>query len=106
MQEQNNNLLELRQKVVNRAKELALNGDGSAQDRLQILMGIARSGNADYDVLSAAFDLSNSLPSDDDKLSALLDILYEIDNMTRNADEVNPGDSANAQQEDSYASQE
>ena len=83
MQEQNNNILDLRQRVVDRAKELALHGNGSPQDRLQILMGLARSGRADYDVLSAAFELSNNLPSDDDKLSALLDILYEIDNITR-----------------------
>jgi hypothetical protein len=72
-------LLELRGKIVNSAQELALNGQGSPEDRLQLLLNIIRGGEPTYDVLSKAYELTSQIDNDDGKLTALLDVLYEVD---------------------------
>lgn len=72
-------LIELRKKIVASAQEIALHGDGSAADRLQILLSLIRDGVGDTNVLSKAFELAQTLENPDDKLSTLLDLLYEVD---------------------------
>ena len=76
---QKQQLLELRSKIVQSAQEIALRGEGSPADRLQILLGIVRDGNANIEVLTKAYELTQSIESDDEKLTALLDVLYEVD---------------------------
>lgn len=72
-------LLELRSKIVEKTQQLAVNGQGSPEERLQVLFNIIQSGGASLEVLSSAYELIESLNSDDEKLTALLDVLYEVD---------------------------
>lgn len=45
-------LLELRSKIVSSAQEIALNGNGSPDERLQVLLTIIRDGAASLDILA------------------------------------------------------
>lgn len=76
---QKQQLLELRSKIVQSAQEIALRGEGSPADRLQILLNIVRDGEANLEVLTKAYELSQSIENDDEKMTALLDVLYEVD---------------------------
>lgn len=76
---QKDQLLELRNKIVQSTREIALKGEGSPAERLQVLMSIIRDGDADVEVLSGAFELAESMQGDEDKLTAMLDLLYEVD---------------------------
>ena len=83
-----NQLLELREKIVQRTQQLALTSEAPAVDRLQVLLGIVRSGGANSEILSKAYELTESIETDEAKLSALLDLLYEIDEQLSNEGEV------------------
>lgn len=72
-------LLELRSKIVSSAQEIALNGNGSPDERLQVLLTIIRDGAASLDILAKTYELIQQGSVDDDKLNALLDLLYEVD---------------------------
>lgn len=72
-------LLELRNKIMQSTQEIALRGDGSPMERFQVLMNLVRGGNVSFDVLAKTYELAQSVEGDDEKLSALLDILYEVD---------------------------
>lgn len=74
-----NQLLELRNKIVEKTQQLAVNGQGSPADRLLILLDIIKSGGANAQVLNAAYELAGTIEGDDEKLTALLDILYQVD---------------------------
>lgn len=76
---QKEQLLELRNKIVQATQDIALQGEGNDAERLQVLLNIARAGNANYAVLQKAYELASSIEGDDDKLAALLDILFEVD---------------------------
>jgi hypothetical protein len=76
---QKEQLLELRSKIVQSTQEIALRGEGSPAERLQVLLSIVRNGDASIEVLSKAYELAQASDSDDDKLAALLDVLYEVD---------------------------
>ena len=76
---QNDQLLELRNKIVQSAQQVALHGEGSEAERLQLLLGIIRGGDATIEVLTKAYELSQSIEGDEDKLSTLLYLLYEVD---------------------------
>ena len=76
---QKQQLLELRGKIVKRAQAIVLDGTGSTEERFQVLMNIIRSGDADFDILTKTYELAETIENDDAKLSALLDILFEID---------------------------
>jgi len=81
-------LLELRNRILQSTQEIALRGEGSEAERLQILLSIVRSGNANVEVLTRAYELVQSSENDDDKLSVLLDVLYEVDAKLAAEDEV------------------
>lgn len=74
-----NQLLELRNKIVQKAQQLAMSGNGSPAERLQVLMGSIQAGTANFEVLNAAYEIAGTLEGDDEQLSALLDVLYEVD---------------------------
>lgn len=74
-----NQLLELRSKIVEKTQQLAVNGQGSPAERLVILLDIIKSGDPTPEVLNSAYELADSLEGDDEKLTALLDILYQVD---------------------------
>ena len=89
---QKDQLLELRSKIVQSTQKLALEGDGSATDRLQILMGIVRDGAATTEILARAYELIQLIETDDDKLTALLDLLYEVDAQLSALDNEQPSE--------------
>jgi len=72
-------LLELRNKIVASAQEVAVNGSGDPGDRLQLLLNLIKGGDTSFDILNKAYELTGSINNDDGKLSALLDVLYEVD---------------------------
>ena len=76
---QKDQLLELRRKIVQTAQDIALHGEGTPEERLQVLLDVVRSGDASIDVLTKVYELSGEIESDDEKLTALLDLLYEVD---------------------------
>lgn len=83
---QKEELLKLRQKIVESAQQLALNGNGSTEDRLNILVDVISSGNVTTEVANKAFELAQMLDDDDQKLSAFMDIIYGVDqNIARSA---------------------
>ncbi len=79
MSDQNNELLELRAKVVDQMQKLALGSSGDAETRLQLLMEMARAGKATTEVYHAVYEIVSQIPNDDDKMNAMLDLLYELD---------------------------
>lgn len=72
-------LLGLRKQIIESAQNIALNGSGSLSERLEILLGVIRSGDADINLLTKTFEIIQQLETDDDRLSGLLDLLYEVD---------------------------
>jgi hypothetical protein len=72
-------LLELRSKIVQKTQQLAIDGQGSPSDRLQVLLSIIQAGGANAEILNKTFELTESIEGDDEKLSALLEVLYEVD---------------------------
>ena len=72
-------LLALRTEIVNRKREIAFEGDVSPSERLDVLMSLISSGDADPNLLRKAYELSNELPDDGDRLAALLDLIFAID---------------------------
>lgn len=76
---QKDQLLELRNKILQTTQEIALRGEGDPAERMQILLSIVRAGNANLEVLTRVYELSQSIEDDSDRLSALLDVLYEVD---------------------------
>lgn len=76
---QKEQLLELRSKIVQSAQTLALKGSGEPEERLQVLLNLVRSGDANLEMLTKVYELSQTIGNDDDRLSVLLDVLYEVD---------------------------
>jgi hypothetical protein len=79
MEEQKNELLELRAQIVAQTKKLAVEGNGSPEARLQILMEVIRSGESSVDMYKSVYEIMQQLPGDDDKMNGMLDLLFEID---------------------------
>lgn len=77
--EEKNELLELRAQIVAQTKKVALEGSGSPEARLQVLMEVIRAGESTVDTYKATYDISQQLSGDDDKMNAMLDLLFEID---------------------------
>ncbi len=72
-------LLEFRQKVVEQARQLALEGDADPASKLQLLMALIRSGDSSREALNAAYEVVQQLPEATDKLDVLLELIYEVD---------------------------
>jgi len=79
MQEQKNELLELRSQIAAQAKQLTLDSTGDPDARLQILMEVIRSGESTLDIYKTTYEVIQQLSDDDDKVSAMLGLIYEID---------------------------
>lgn len=72
-------LLEFRQKVVGSVRQLALEDDTDPANKLQVLMGLIRSGDSSREAMNAVFEAAQQLPDATEKLDTLLDLIYEID---------------------------
>lgn len=85
-------LLKIRAEIANSARQIALEGDVEPADKLEILMSLIASGDSSAEVLHRVYDTAKLLPDDTDRLSALLDIMYEVDKMLSSQ----PGDDSEA----------
>ncbi len=72
-------LLEFREKVVGSVRQLALEDDTDPVNKLQVLMGLIRSGDSSREAMNAVYDAAQQLPDATEKLDTLLDLIYEID---------------------------
>lgn len=72
-------LLEFRQKIVGSVRQLALEDDTDPANKLQVLMGLIRSGDSSREALTAAYEAAQQLPEVTEKLDMLLELVYEID---------------------------
>jgi len=79
VEENKNELIELRSQIVARTKLLALDGTGTPESRLQILLEVIRSGESTLDIYKTTFGIIQQLSNDDEKLDAMLDLVFEID---------------------------
>ena len=94
-------LLQLRQQIVDQTKRLALESDANPEEKLQVLMGLVKSGDASTEVMHKAYETAQQLPQDADKMDAFLDLIYEID--ARLADESSAAIETQIQSADSGA---
>lgn len=97
-----NSLQQLRTEIINRAQNLALDGQVNSDDKLAILMNLIRTGVTSDRVVRSAFDIIDQLADDEVKLNTYLDLLYEVDQMiARNATpDENVSDEPNSQPQD------
>jgi len=115
---QKEQLLELRRKILESTQEVALRGEGSPAETLQVLLSIVRSGDASVEVLMKVYELAMLSENDSDKLTALLDVLYEVDAKLSAEDEADthskeasqgaqqkPQDDENSQDQGGYEQQ-
>lgn len=79
MDNQNNELIELRSQIAAQARQLILDGAGEPETRLQMLMELIRSGESTIDIYRSAYEITQQLSNDDDKINSMLSLLYEID---------------------------
>ena len=72
-------LLALRAEIVSRTRDIALEGDVSPSEKLEVLMNLIGSSESTPDLLRKAYELSGQLPEDSDKLDVMLKLLFFID---------------------------
>lgn len=72
-------LLALRQEIVNKTREIAIHGNIEPEAKLEVLMNLVQSGDRSQEVLQQAYEITQSLPDDTEKLDSYLDIIYAID---------------------------
>ncbi|MDO4781405.1 MAG: hypothetical protein Q4A34_03395 [Candidatus Saccharibacteria bacterium] len=80
-------LLELRGQVVARTKAAVVEGEGPVEDRLPIILELARSG--DTGLLRKAFELAGTITDEAGKLDAMLDIIAIIDENLAGSEDSN-----------------
>jgi len=71
-------LLSLREQIMNDITPLALEGSGGAAS-FGILLRVIQAGNATADVYSRAYESAKAIQDKDQRLDALLSLLDEID---------------------------
>ena len=71
-------LLELREKLVNKTRKLALSEESDPARRLEVLMGLIRSGDASREMIHQAIETVEQIP-EEDRLDVYLDLIFEID---------------------------
>lgn len=72
-------LLQLREQIVGKTRQLALDDDNTdPASRLEVLMGLIRSGDTSKELMQQAAEITEQLP-EDGRLDAYLDLIYEID---------------------------
>lgn len=79
MENQKNELLELRAQIVAQTQQLALKGTGAPEARLQVILEVIRSGESTMDMYKAAYSIMQQLPGDDEKMNGMMDLVFEID---------------------------
>lgn len=83
-------LLELRRQVAENIQKIALNGSGSPEMRLHVMLEMMRSDDVSIDIMKKAYETAQQIQDQDEKMNSMLDILYEIDRRTQdNEDDDN-----------------
>lgn len=72
-------LIALRKKILNDVMPLVVEGVENTPDRFTLLLRIIQSGDASADVFQKAYESAASIEEKDEKLSALMSLLDEID---------------------------
>ena len=81
-----NELLSLRKRIVDDVIPLAIDGADNPPDRFEVLLRIIQSGNASMAVYERAYEVAKSIEDSDDKLTALMSLVEEIDTDLRQDD--------------------
>lgn len=84
-------LLELRQQIVDSARTVVVDGDGPAEERLPIILELAR-GSQDVALLQKAYELAGQIEDKAARMDALLDVLAEVDGQLVELDSPDEGD--------------
>jgi hypothetical protein len=84
-------LLELRQQIVDSARTVVVDGDGPAEERLPIILELAR-GSQDVALLQKAYELAGQIEDKAARMDALLDVLAEVDGQLVELDSPEEGD--------------
>lgn len=74
-----NELLKLRAEIVSRTRSLALEGDMSPAEKLDVIMGLISSGDSSLGLLRKAYEFSEQLTDDSSRLDVMLDLIFAID---------------------------
>ena len=72
-------LIALRKKILNDVMPLVVDGVDNTPDRFTLLLRIIQSGDASPTVFEKAYESAASIEEKDEKLSALMSLLDEID---------------------------
>lgn len=88
-------LLQLREQIVSKTRQLALDNESTdPASRLELIMGLIRSGDVSKDLMQQAYEIAQQLPADSGRLEAFLDLIYEIDAQLSTDEEVIDDDEA------------
>lgn len=80
-------LLALREQVVGSVKSLAIGANVPAEDKLPIILELARGG--DSGLLKEAFKIAGEITEESMKLNAMLDVIAAIDSNLAGSEEDN-----------------
>lgn len=72
-------LLKLRLEIVNRTKNIVLEGTLDPLEKVNVIMSLIGAGDNSLSLLQKAYELSNQLEDDSSRLDVLLDLIYAID---------------------------
>ena len=72
-------LVSLRKQIVNQMQQMAFDGDGEPNARLQIMLEMMRSDSATTDMFPKAYEVAQQIEDSDEKMNAMLDLIFEID---------------------------
>jgi len=75
----NDQLVALREKILQDIVPLVLDNAQNGADRFDLLLRIIQAGNASGELYSRAYESAKSIEGGDDRLEALLSLLDEID---------------------------
>lgn len=79
-------LLGLREQIVEQTKKLALESDADSNSRFEVLINLVRAGDASMDIVQKTYEVAQTLDDDSAKLDAYLEIIYAIDGQLSNDD--------------------
>lgn len=72
-------LIDLRDKILQDVMPLVLDNDGDSSDKFPLLLRIIQGGNASVDLYNKAYEMAKAIDAPEDKLTAMMSILDEID---------------------------
>ncbi len=83
-------LIALRDKILQDVMPLVLDNAGDSSDKFSLLLRIIQGGNASVDLYNKAYETAKAISAPEDKLTAMMSILDEIDVDLRNVSDSEP----------------